>query len=107
MKRIAAEKNRLQRCDAARPNLAQYGSVSGSTRVIPRWRVVTAPHDVHSESTPTGRQSTAGPEWEITHLALDAARDDAPPTGAHPLRAELVQDEVARLLLAPLVLRGE
>ena len=85
----------------------RYGSVSCSTWIILRGRVTTAPHDVDLEPTPTGRESTAGPERELTHLALDAAGHDAAPTGAHPLRAQFVEDEAPGLLLAPLVQRGE
>ena len=76
-------------------------------RIIPCRRVATSPHDVDPEPTPAGRLSTAGPQREITHLALDAARHDAAPTGAHPLRAQFVEDEAPGLLLARLILRGE
>ena len=59
------------------------------------------PRDVDAESTTTGRFSPAGPERETTHLPLHAARDDASPTGAHALRAEFVEHEVARLQVTP------
>ena len=72
-------------------------------RIVPCRRVTTTSHDVDPEPTPTGRESTAGPEREITHLALDAAGHDAAPTGAHPLRTQFVEDEVPGLLLARLV----
>ena len=55
----------------------------------------------------SGGLSAPGAERIVTHLAFDAARDAAPAAGAHPLRAQLVEDELPRLRLARLVLRGE
>ena len=69
--------------------------------------MTTAPHDVDAEPATAGRSATAGPQRKITHLALDAARHDAPPARAHVLRAQFVEHDQPRLLLARLVLRGE
>ena len=51
--------------------------------------------------------ATAGTERIVTHLAFDAARDAAAAAAAHSLRAQFVEHEVSRVLLARRVLRGE
>ena len=47
------------------------------------------------------------PQWEVTHLALDAARDDAPATGADAHRAQFRQNVLACAVLASHGPRGE
>ena len=88
--------------------LGQYCSVSTPTRIVPGWRVTATLHDVHAELATAGGQPTAGTQWETTYLPLDAARDDAASAGAHALRAEFVEHEVARLSPArpPVLERG-
>ena len=63
--------------------------------------------DVDAEGPPPGAERTARAEREITHLALDPAGHDASATGAHALRAQLVEHEVPGPLLARGVLRGK
>ena len=73
----------------------------------PRRGLASALDDVDAKRPPPGGSPTARSQGEITHLALDAAGDDAPATGAHPLRAEFVEHELPGPLVTRLVLRGE
>ena len=54
-----------------------------------------------------GVEATAGPEREVTHLALDAAGHRAAATGTDRLVAELVKNRLVSPLLLRVVLRGE
>mgnify|MGYP001466575179 CR=1 FL=1 len=74
---------------------------------MPGRDITAALHDVDAIASPACVLSAAGPQRKVTHLALDAAGDGAAPTRAHALRAQFVEHELARPLVARVVLRGE
>ena len=57
-------------------------------RDLPQYSSLNNPHPI---VCPLDRVSSPGPEGIVTHLAFDAARDDAAATGAHGFGAELLQ----------------
>jgi hypothetical protein len=63
--------------------------------------------DLNSVGRPARAEAAARSEREITHLALDAAGDGAPATGADALVAQFLEDDPPRVLPAREGLRGE
>ena len=56
---------------------------------------------------PACRQATAGPQWEVTHLSLDAAGHGAAATRTHDLVAHFLENPLLGAFAPSVVLRGE
>ncbi len=72
----------------------------------PRRYLTAALHHVDAVAPRPRAQTTAGSQRKVTHLALDAAWHGAAPAGAHALRAQFIEHELARQMVAWVVLRG-